>query len=80
MYAASPNMLAAAAGKPAPVDVEIFPTGAKILPGHRLRIAVQAFDVPHLSPVLPDLASTLTVINIFNSAKYPSRLVLPLVG
>jgi len=67
-------------GAVAPVDVEIFPTGAKILPGHRLRIAVQAFDVPHLSPVLPDLASTLTVINIFNSAKYPSRIVLPLVG
>jgi putative CocE/NonD family hydrolase len=68
-----------AAGQVAPVDVEIFPTGAKILPGHRLRIAVQAFDVPHLGPILPDLPSTLTVINILNSAKYPSRITIPLV-
>ncbi|RNL77720.1 CocE/NonD family hydrolase [Nocardioides marmorisolisilvae] len=66
-------------GSVAPVDVEIFPTGAKILPGHRLRIAVQAFDIPHLSPILPDLLSTLTVIKIFNSAQYPSRITLPLV-
>lgn len=68
-----------AKGSVAPVDVEIFPTGAKILPGHRLRIAVQAFDIPHLAPILPDLLSTLTVIKIFNSAQYPSRITLPLV-
>ena len=37
-----------AAGAVEPVDVEVFPTGASIEPGHRLRIAVQAFDVPHL--------------------------------
>ncbi|MFL6023080.1 MAG: CocE/NonD family hydrolase [Marmoricola sp.] len=67
------------AGAIAPVDVEVFPTGAKILPGHRLRIAVQAFDIPHLAPIFPDLLSTLTVINIVNSAHYPSRIVLPLV-
>lgn len=67
------------AGQVAPVDVEIFPTGAKILPGHRLRIAVQAFDVPHLAPILPDLLSTLTVITIHNSAAYRSELVIPVV-
>ena len=66
-------------GAIAPVDVEIFPTGGKILPGHRLRIAVQAFDVPHLSPILPDLLSTLTVIKIHNSAQYPSVLTIPVV-
>ena len=63
----------------APVDVEIFPTGARIRPGHRLRIAVQAFDVPHLLPVLPDLLGSLTVLTIHNSAKYPSRLTVPAV-
>ncbi|RNL60490.1 CocE/NonD family hydrolase [Nocardioides marmoriginsengisoli] len=68
-----------ARGAIAPVDVEIFPTGGKILPGHRLRIAVQAFDVPHLSPILPDLLSTLTVIKIHNSAQYPSMLTIPVV-
>jgi putative CocE/NonD family hydrolase len=66
-------------GAVAPVDVEIFPTGAKILPGHRLRIAVQAFDIPHLAPILPDILPTLTVINIFNSAKSPSWITVPLV-
>jgi putative CocE/NonD family hydrolase len=68
-----------AKGAVAPVDVEVFPTGAKILPGHRLRIAVQAFDIPHLAPILPDILSTLTVIKIFSSATYPSRITLPLV-
>lgn len=67
------------AGQVAPVDVEIFPTGAKILPGHRLRIAIQAFDVPHLAPLLPDLPGTLTVITIHNSAAYRSELTIPLV-
>ncbi len=60
-----------------PVDVEVFPTGASIQPGHRLRIAVQAFDVPHLSPTVPQLPGTLTSITIHNSAAYPSRLTLP---
>ncbi|NHA01419.1 hypothetical protein G5V59_20555 [Nocardioides sp. W3-2-3] len=43
------------AGQVAPVDVEVFPTGAVVQPGHRLRIAVQAFDVPHLLSPLTDL-------------------------
>ena len=60
-----------------PVDVEIFPTGAAIRPGHRLRISVQAYDVPHLSPTLPDLPSTLVPITLHVSDKYPSRLTLP---
>lgn len=64
-------------GQVAAVDVEIFPTAAKVLPGHRLRIAVQAFDIPHLAPILPDLLSTLTVITLHNSARYPSQLTIP---
>ncbi len=68
------------AGEIAPIDVEVFPTGAKILPGHKLRLAVQAFDVPHLLPTLPDLLGTLTVMKIHNSAAYPSELTIPAVG
>jgi hypothetical protein len=64
-------------GQIAPVDVEIFPTGAKILPGHRLRLAVQAFDIPHLAPTLPDLLSELTIITIHDSVQYPSSITLP---
>jgi hypothetical protein len=63
-----------------PVDVEVFPTGAAIQPGHRLRIAVQAFDVPHLLPSLAGALPALTVIEIHNSAQYPSELTIPLVG
>ena len=61
------------------MDVEVFPTGASIEKGHRLRIAVQAFDIPHLAPTLPQLPGTLTVIKIHNSPKYPSELTLPAV-
>ena len=68
-----------APGAVEPVDVEVFPTGAAIEPGHRLRIAVQAFDVPHLSPTVPQLPGSLTAITIHNSATYPSALTLPAV-
>jgi putative CocE/NonD family hydrolase len=63
-----------------PVDVEVFPTGASIEPGHRLRIAIQAFDVPHLLPSLPDALGSLTVIEVHNSAQYPSSLTIPALG
>ena len=69
-----------APGEVAPIDVEIFPTRAKILPGHKLRIAVQTFDVPHLLPTLADLLGTLTVVKIHNSATYPSTINFPSVG
>src|SRR5687767_15926380 len=54
-------------GQIAPIDVEVFPTAAVIRPGHRLRLAVQAFDIPHLLPTLPDAPGTLTVMTIHNS-------------
>ncbi len=69
-----------ASGEVAPIDVEIFPTRAKILPGHKLRISVQAFDVPHLLPSLPDLLGVLTVLTVHSSAKYPSTINFPSVG
>lgn len=69
-----------AGGEVAPVDVEVFPTAAKIGKGHRLRIAIQAFDVPHLLPTVPDLPSTLTGLTIHSSAQYPSVLTIPALG
>ncbi len=66
-----------AAGEVAPVDVEIFPTAATIRPGHKLRLAVQAFDIPHLAPSLGGVLGTLTVMKVHSSAKYPSELTLP---
>jgi hypothetical protein len=71
------SVAAAAPGEVVPVDVEVFPTGAAIRPGHRLRLSVQAFDVPHLAPTLPELPGTLTTLTVHSSAAYPSALVLP---
>lgn len=68
-----------APGEVAPVDVEVFPTGARIGKGHRLRLAVQAFDVPHLAPDLPEAAGTASVITIHDSTRYPSQVTLPML-
>ncbi|MEU5853281.1 CocE/NonD family hydrolase [Saccharopolyspora shandongensis] len=66
-------------GEIAPIDVEVFPTGAVIPPGHRLRISVQAFDVPHLLPTLRDLPAALSPLTIHNSAQHPSQITLPVI-
>jgi len=66
-------------GRVEPVDVEIFPTGASIQPGHRLRVAIQAFDVPHLLPGLNNALGSLTMITLHESAAYPSSITLPVV-
>lgn len=63
----------------APVDVEVFPTGARIRKGHRLRVAVQAFDVPHLLPTLALLPGALTVIQLHTGPAYPSAITVPTV-
>jgi putative CocE/NonD family hydrolase len=63
----------------APIDVEVFPTAATIRPGHRLRLAVQAFDVPHLLPSALLAPRSLTVMKVHTSEQYPSELTLPTV-
>ena len=64
-----------------PIDVEVFPTGAVLRRGHRLRVTVQAFDTPHLTPSVPELADGAGgVVTLHHSAQYPSRLVLPVRG
>ena len=68
-----------ARGEVAPIDVEVFPTAATILPGHKLRLAVQAFDVPHLLPSAVAGLGHLTVMKMHASGQYPSELTLPTV-
>lgn len=68
-----------ARGEVAPVDVEIFPTTAEIARGHRLRIAIQAYDVPHLLPPLTDLPSTLAPLTVRTGPRYPSVVTIPVV-
>jgi hypothetical protein len=64
----------------APIDVEVFPTGASIEPGHRLRLAVQAFDVPHLAPNLSLLPGSLSALTIHTGPLTPSVLTVPEVA
>lgn len=70
--------LAVEPGKVMRVDVEVFPTGAKLRKGHRLRITVQAFDTPHLTPTAPQvLDGAGGVITVHSGPEHRSRLVLP---
>ena len=66
-----------ASGQVAPVDVEIFPTAARILPGHRLRISIQAFDVPHLAPNGTQVPGTAGIITVRTGPANPSAITLP---
>lgn len=63
-----------------PVDVEVFPTGARVRQGHRLRVAVQAYDVPHLLPGLNVLlGAALTVVTVHTGPEHPSAVTVPAV-
>lgn len=63
------------------VDVEVFPTGAVLAKGHRLRITVQAFDTPHLAAPLPQAVDGAGgVITVHHSPELRSRVVLPVRG
>ncbi len=63
-------------GKVAAVDVEVFPTGAVVKRGHKLRIAVQAFDVPHLLSPLTSLLGQLVPVTVRTGPSYPSSITL----
>lgn len=67
-------------GEITPVDVEVFPTGARLFPGDRLRLSVQSFDVPHLLPPLPQALGAVGVTTIHHGPEHDSRLILPVVG
>ncbi|MGQ3109669.1 CocE/NonD family hydrolase [Aeromicrobium sp.] len=63
-----------AAGTVAPVDVEVFPTRARLAKGHRLRVSVQGFDVPHLLPTLGSLLPSLAPMTVHTGPQHPSAL------
>jgi uncharacterized protein len=73
--------LAVEPGEVMRVDVEVFPTGAKLRKGHRLRVTVQAFDTPHLTPTAPQAVDSAGgVITVHSGPEHRSRLVLPVRG
>jgi uncharacterized protein len=71
-------VLPVVAGRPMLLPVELFPTSAAIAPGHRLRITIAPYDVPHALPPLPgSLGSIGAVTHVLSDAAHPSSVVLP---
>jgi uncharacterized protein len=69
------------AGEPMLVPVEVFPTSAIIPAGHRLRVTVAAFDVPHALPPAPSGLATLGgAVTVLNDLAHPSSIVVPVVA
>jgi putative CocE/NonD family hydrolase len=69
------------AGQPMLLPIEVFPTSAAIEPGHRLRVSVAPYDVPHALPPLPGGLATLTgTVHVLSDASHPSSVVLPVVN
>ena len=70
-----------ASGKPVQVDVEIYPTGWDVPPGHTLRLTLQEADVPHLMAPLPtSVKSVGATLSIYHDSKHDSELVIPVRG
>ena len=67
-------------GKVYEVDVEIFPTLAEIAPGHRLRVAIQSADEPHLNTPVPRAPQELGVMTVYADTAHPSSLTLGIEG
>jgi uncharacterized protein len=60
------------------VPVEVFPTGAVIEKGHRLRVTVHSYDVPHLLPNVKQLVRGIAgVVTVHHTTTNPSTLILP---
>jgi len=63
---------------PVQVDVEIFPTGWRLLPGHTLQLTLQTSDAPHLTPTAPQaIDSAGATLSIYHDATHASMLVVP---
>jgi putative CocE/NonD family hydrolase len=68
-------------GTPVEVDVEIYPTGWYLPPGHTLRLTLQEADVPHLLAPLPTAINELgATLSIYHDAAHDSELVIPVRG
>jgi putative CocE/NonD family hydrolase len=73
------GVLPVVAGQPMLLPIEVFPTSATLLPGHRLRITISPYDVPHALPPAPSLLTSLGgVVTVLSDAAHPSSVVLPI--
>jgi putative CocE/NonD family hydrolase len=72
------SVLPVPSGKPVEVDVEIYPMGWDLLPGHTLRLTLQEADAPHLTASLPTaLNSVGATLSIYHGSGHDSELVIP---
>jgi putative CocE/NonD family hydrolase len=72
------SVLPVRAGEPVELPVEVFPTRATILPGHRLKVTVSGGDFPHQLPPLPQAAGSLAGrITMLSEPGHASYLELP---
>jgi putative CocE/NonD family hydrolase len=68
-------------GQPMLLPVEVFPTSAAIAKGHRLRITVTPYDVPHALPPIPaQLDAIGGQVTVLSDAAHPSSVVVPVVA
>lgn len=68
-------------GEPMVLDIEIFPTAARIPAGWSLRLAIGTADFPHAVSPLPMLAAQQAgVLTVHHDAAHPSSVVLPMVS
>jgi hypothetical protein len=66
------------AGEDTELPVEVFPTRATILPGHRLKLTVSGGDFPHqLPPLSRATGSLLGRVTVLTDPRHPSYLELP---
>jgi putative CocE/NonD family hydrolase len=72
------SVLPVPSGKPVEVDIEIYPTGWDLLPGHTLRLTLQEADAPHLTASVPlALNSVGATLSVYHDRAHDSQLVIP---
>jgi putative CocE/NonD family hydrolase len=68
-------------GEPTRLPIEVFPTRATIMPGHRLRVSIGPGDFPHQLPTLPlGVDSLAGRIKVLTDPRHESFVELPGLG
>ncbi|MFW6167942.1 MAG: CocE/NonD family hydrolase C-terminal non-catalytic domain-containing protein [Ralstonia sp.] len=67
-------------GQAVRVPVDVFPTGALIASGHKLRVAIGASNSPQGAPPIPTLLNSLAgVLTLYGDEAHASKVVIPVV-
>lgn len=75
------SVLPVTPGEPMVLDVEIFPTAARLPAGWSLRLSIGTADFPHAVSPLPMMtAQQGGVLTVHHDADHPSSVAIPFVG